>query len=63
MLIFVVQAVSVMTVWCKDCGNENNCWQGSGLDSGYQDCWVIYENGIPVDCEVRHWGGCTPMPN
>ena len=57
MLIFVAQAVSVMTVWCKDCGNEDNCNQGSGLDSGYQDCWIDNEG----KCHVEIWGGCNPM--
>lgn len=48
-------------VYCKDCGSEGNCWQGNGLDEGYQSCEVTYdENGNAIDCEVdtNGWGGC-----
>ena len=39
-------------VYCKDCGSESNCWAGSGLDSGYQDCQVVYdEDGDAIGCE------------
>lgn len=46
-------------VYCKDCGSEQNCWQGSGLDQGYQDCYIVYDdNGEPDQCSVSGWGGC-----
>ena len=46
-------------VYCKDCGSETNCWQGSGLDEGYQDCYID-ENG---DCHVNFYGGCEAYPD
>lgn len=62
MLIFSIQAIA-LGVYCKDCGNEDNCWQGNGLSSGYQDCQVFYdENGNPTGCQVFGWGNCEPIP-
>lgn len=64
LLLFVGQAVSVMTVWCKDCGDEDNCWEGSGLDSGYDDCKVKYdEQGNPIGCDLGRWLHCTAGSN
>ena len=58
MLIFVVIADDGCGVWCKDCGNENNCWQGNHLDSGYQDCWIDkYDK-----CHVEFCGNCEQLP-
>lgn len=47
-----------MGVYCKDCGSEDNCWVGSGLDEGYQDCFID-ENG---QCSVTTWGDCEAYP-
>lgn len=48
-------------VYCKDCGSEDNCWVGSGLDTGYQDCFINEDGECSVS--VEGWGDCQAYPN
>jgi len=43
-------------IYCKDYGSEDNCWVGSDLDAGYQDCFIDEDGNCSVS--TAGWGDC-----
>lgn len=57
-----LSASTAAGVYCEDCGNETNCWQGNGLSDGYQGCQVNYDsNGNATGCDLSAWGDCQRL--
>lgn len=61
LFVFIVTSINYVrvSVFCKDCGSEDNCYLGSGFDSGYQDCYI----DVSGNCTVTGWGDCNARPN
>ncbi|RKY75752.1 hypothetical protein DRQ07_11390 [candidate division KSB1 bacterium] len=59
---FTAQSFSARNVPCKDCGSGQNCQNGNGLNTGYDNCTPILGAGTTeiVGCHIdaSGWLNC-----